>query len=206
MAQEPQETSTFPVISNALPRGRPGASGGLGLRFGGGGALLWTMKCHPGPSIALAAALALLAALPARAQMQGQTIKNFRLPEYDSEGRLQHQLYGETATFLADNIIQLTGLKIEIFSHGEVAARVFSPECAYAPTQKKAASKDHIRIVTDRGIVSGDGFAWNGENAQFQIFRNAKVVLDAGLDEAIAAPEATVPLDDIEIPPEARNP
>lgn len=178
---------------------------GLGLRFGGGNALLESMKRHHGPFFALVAAV-LLAAATAHAQMQGQTIKNFRLPEYDSEGRLQHQLYGETATFLADNIIQLTGLKIEIFSRGAVAARVFSPECAYAPTQKKAASKDHIRIVTDLGIVSGDGFAWNGENAQFQIFRNAKVVLDAGLDTAIAAPEATAPLDDIEIPPEARNP
>lgn len=150
---------------------------------------------------------ALLAAAPAAlAQMQGQTIKNFRLPEYNSDGTLQHQLYGETATFLADNIIQLTGLKIEIFNKGEVVARVFSPECAYAPTQKKAASKDHIRIVTGRGIVTGDGFAWNGENAQFQIFRNAKVVLDAGFDEAIAAPEAIEPLKDIEIPPEAQIP
>ena len=163
------------------------------------------MKRHHGPTLALVAA-ALFAASAAHAQMQGQTIKTFRLPEYDSDGLLQHQLYGETATFLADNIIQLTGLKIEIFSKGTVVARVFSPECAYAPTQKKAASKDHIRIVTDQGIVTGDGFAWNGENAQFQIFRNAKVVLDAGLDKAIAMPEATAPLDDIDIPPEARNP
>lgn len=155
---------------------------------------------------ALALAAALAAAPAALAQMQGQTIKNFRLPEYGSDGRLQHQLYGETATFLADNIIQLTGLKIEIFNEGEVVARVFSPECAYAPTQKKAASKDHIRIVTGRGIVTGDGFAWNGENAQFQIFHNAKVILDASLDEALSEPAASEPLEDIAVPPEAQNP
>ena len=183
----------------------------FGIAFPGTSALLEcmnpfaTIRCRAAAAV-LALAAVLAAPFAAPAQMQGQTIKNFRLPEYDSEGRLQHQLYGETATFLADNIIQLTGLKIEIFSKGEVAARVFSPDCAYAPTQKKAASKDHIRIVTDRGIVSGDGFAWNGENAQFQIFRNAKVVLDASLDQAIALPEATAPLDDIEIPPEALNP
>ena len=142
----------------------------------------------------------------ARAQMEGQTIKNFRLPEYDSEGRLQHQLYGETATFLKDNIIQLTGLKIEVFNRGEVVARVFSPDCAYAPTQKKAASKDHIRIVTGLGVVTGDGFAWNGQNAQFQIFNNAKVVLDSSANGAVALPEASAPLKDIEIPPEALEP
>ena len=142
----------------------------------------------------------------ARAQMVGQTIKNFRLPEYDSSGRLQHQLYGETATFLPDNIIQLTGLKIEVFAAGEVVARVFSPECAYAPTQKKAASKDHIRIVSGMGVVTGDGFAWNGENAQFQIFHNAKVVLDSSSGGTVAVPEASIPLPDIEIPIEAREP
>ena len=189
----------FPIIGKIR-------AGRFGVAFRRDSGLLGGMKRVSRPTFAWAVALAVAIAAPARAQMQGQTIKNFRLPEYDSEGRLQHQLYGETATFLADNIIQLTGLKIEIFSKGEVAARVFSPDCAYAPTQKKAASKDHIRIVTDRGIVSGDGFAWNGENAQFQIFRNAKVVLDAGLDQAIAMPEATAPLEDIEIPPEALNP
>lgn len=136
--------------------------------------------------------------LSARAQMEGQTIKNFRLPEYNAEGLLEHQLYGETATFLQDGIIQLSGLKIEIFNKGSVAARVYSPECAYAPSRKMAASKDHIRIVTERGIVTGDGFAWNGENAQFQIFKNAKVVLDSRADQVIVAPESVEPMKDIE--------
>ena len=166
---------------------------------------------NPLPAIFRTVFAAVLAAallpLSAAAQLAGQPIRNFRLPvEYDSEGRPLQQVRGESATFLPDGIIQLSGLSIEIFSKGELAATVTSPECTYAPAQKKAAGKESIRIVTEKGVVTGDGFAWNGENAQFQIFRNAKVVLDAGLDKAIAAPEATAPLDDIEIPPEARNP
>ena len=183
----------------------------FGIAFPGTSALLEcmnpfaTIRCRAAAAV-LALAAVLAAPFAAPAQMQGQTIKNFRLPEYNSDGTLQHQLYGETATFLADNIIQLTGLKIEIFNEGEVVARVFSPECAYAPTQKKAASKDHIRIVTGRGIVTGDGFAWNGQNAQFQIFNNAKVILDSSLDEALSEPAAPEPLEDIALPPEVQNP
>ena len=137
-----------------------------------------------------AAALASLGLAPeARAQLEGQNIKGFRLPEYDEDGKLKQQLYGETATFLQDGIIQLTGLKIEIFRRGEVTARILSPECAYDPNRKRAASKDHIRIVTEKAVLTGDGFAWNGENEQFQIFKNAKVTLDGQMDQSLVAPQ-----------------
>jgi len=123
------------------------------------------------------------------AQLEGQTVEGFRLPEYDADGNLKQQLYGETATFLQDGIIQLTGLKIEIFRNNEVNARVFSPKCAYDPTRKRAASKEHIRVVTEKAVLTGDGFAWNGENEQFQIFKNAKVTLDGQMDASILSPE-----------------
>ena len=83
----------------------------------------------------------------------------------------------------------MTGLKIEIFNKGEVSARVFSPLCAYDPERKRAASKAHIRIVTDKAVLTGEGFAWNGENQQFQIFKNARVVLDGRMDTDVLAPK-----------------
>ncbi|NLG33846.1 MAG: hypothetical protein GX548_00680 [Lentisphaerae bacterium] len=137
----------------------------------------------------LAAAWALSGlAVTSAAQLAGQAVKGFRLPEYDAEGRLTQQIHGETAMFLPDGVIQLTGLMLELYRNGEVSARVTSPECAYDPNRKRAASQEHIRIVTPRAVLTGDGFAWNGENEQFQIFRNAKVVLDAQLDSTLVAP------------------
>jgi hypothetical protein len=137
----------------------------------------------------LAAGLAVWLAGPlAPAQLEGQAVKGFRLPEYDADGKLKQQLYGETATFLQDGIIQLTGLKIEVFRKGEVTARIYSPDCAYDPNRKRAASKEHIRIVTEKAVLTGDGFAWNGENEQFQIFKNAKVTLDGQMDQSLVAP------------------
>ena len=127
------------------------------------------------------------------AQLEGQTVKGFRLPEYDPDGKIKQQLYGETATFLQDGIIQLTGLKIEIFRRGEVTARIYSPLCAYDPNRKRAASKEHIRIVTEKAVLTGDGFAWNGENEQFQIFKNAKVTLDGQMDKNLVAPAPASP-------------
>ena len=143
---------------------------------------------------------AVLLPLSAAAQLSGQPIRNFRLPvEYDAEGRPLQQVRGESATFLPDGIIQLSGLTIEIFSKGELAATVSSPECTYAPAQKKAAGKESIRIVTEKGVVTGDGFAWNGENQQFQIFKNVRVFLDPDLQKSVVDPEAAEPLPDIDV-------
>ena len=130
----------------------------------------------------IAAAILLGLAAGAVAQLEGQTVKGFRLPEYDENGKLKQQLYGTTATFLQDGIIQLTGLKIEIFRKGEVTARIYSSLCAYDPKRKRAASKQHIRVVTEKAVLTGDGFAWNGETEQVQIFQNAKVTLDGQMD------------------------
>ena len=138
-------------------------------------------------------AAGLCLATAARAQLEGQTVKGFRLPEYDPDGKIKQQLYGETATFLQDGIIQLTGLKIEIFRRGEVTARIYSPLCAYDPKRKRAASKEHIRIVTEKAVLTGDGFAWNGENEQFQIFKNAKVTLDGQMDKSLVEPAPASP-------------
>lgn len=151
------------------------------------------MSWHRRVLILCAACGLCLAALPARAQLEGQTVTGFRLPEFDEEGNLKQQLYGETATFLADGIIQLTGLKIEIFRNKEVTARVYSPDCAYDPTRKRAASKEHIRVVTEKAVLTGDGFAWNGENEQFQIFKNAKITLDGQMDASMLAPKPEKP-------------
>ena len=138
----------------------------------------------------LAAAVCGGLAAAAGAQLEGQTVKGFRLPEYDENGKLKQQLYGTTATFLQDGIIQLTGLKIEIFRKGEVTARVYSSLCAYDPKRKRAASKQHIRVVTEKAVLTGDGFAWNGETEQFQIFQNAKVTLAWQMDtQSLVAPK-----------------
>ena len=138
----------------------------------------------------IATAILLGLAAGALAQLEGQSVKGFRLPEYDENGKLTQQLYGQTATFLQDGIIQLTGLKIELFRKGEVTARIYSSLCAYDPERKRAASKQHIRVVTEKAVLTGDGFAWNGETEQFQIFENAKIVLDGQMDKkSLLAPQ-----------------
>ena len=146
---------------------------------------------RPTPTFSLVIFWGLLLALlgvfsSAFAQLSGQAVKGFSLPEYDEYGKLKHLLTGETATFLPDGIIRIEELKIEMYKEGEIMVRVTSPVCLFEQRQNKAASKESIRIVAEQAVITGDGFAWNGENEQFQIFKNARVVLDGGAEVADA--------------------
>lgn len=105
-------------------------------------------------------------------------IQGFRLPEYDEQGRITRQLFGDTATFLQDGIIQLTGLTLEFFHEGELVVRASSPFCAFDQKRRRAAGRETIRIVAEKALITGNGFAWNGESEQFQIFDDAKLVID----------------------------
>jgi hypothetical protein len=142
------------------------------------------------PGIVFAILLAL--ASPAAAQFAGQTVRGFRLPEYNEDGTLRQLLSAESAIILEGGLLQLGNPQIELYNQGVVSVRIQAPECAFDQTRKRAASREHIRIVTDKAVLTGDGFAWNGENEQFQIFSNVRVTIaaDSGLDEYLAVPSS----------------
>ena len=106
-----------------------------------------------------------------------QTVAGFRVPEYDENNQLKSQLFGDFAKVLPDGIIEITQLKIDFYSEGKVEMTVTSPQCTYKQKEGKAESEAAVRITREDMVVTGKGFAWNGRDEKFQIFKEAKVVL-----------------------------
>ena len=124
--------------------------------------------------------LALLLALGAAAWAQDsgmQTVAGFRVPEYDENNQLKSQLFGDFAKVLPEGIIEITQLKIDFYSEGKVEMTVTSPKCTYKQKEGKAESDADVRITREDMVVTGKGFAWNGRDEKFEIFKEAKVVL-----------------------------
>ena len=105
-------------------------------------------------------------------------IQGFRLPEYDGEGRLKRQATGDTARFLQDGLLEVTGLELSLYEDGNLQLVATSPRCVYDQGKQRAASREPLRVVTETAVLTGDGFAWNGEAEQFQIFDHARLVVD----------------------------
>jgi hypothetical protein len=110
-----------------------------------------------------------------------QTVTGFRVPEYDDQNRLKSQLFGDFASVLPDGIIEITQLKIDFYDEGEVVMTVTAPRCRYDQKKGNAQSDSDLRITRKNMVVTGKGFSWSGRSERFEIYREAKVVLqDAG--------------------------
>ena len=126
----------------------------------------------------LLAGLGLGLAACAVAQVQpGMEAGGFRLPEYAEDGTLKSQLFGEYARALSNNLIEIRGLRIELYKDGQVETRVTSPHCLYDRGSQAAGSTSSVRITRGEVVITGDRYSYSSRRERFEIHTNARVVL-----------------------------
>lgn len=119
-----------------------------------------------------------LAVAGAWAQMQpGMEAGGFRLPDYAEDGTLKSQLFGEYARALSNDLIEIRGLRIEMYKDGQVETRVTSPHCLYDHVRQAAGSTSSVRITRGEVVITGDDYAYSPKRQRFEIHTNARVVL-----------------------------
>lgn len=125
----------------------------------------------------------------AGAQDSGLRIEGsgFRVPDYDDQGNLRAQLYGEHAKMLEGGEVEITNLKIEMYKDGKVAMTVFSPHCIFNMDTRQARSESHVLIESGLMTIIGRGFTWSAAAGRFEILHESKVLVKqeakAGLKE-----------------------
>ncbi|MFH0908082.1 MAG: hypothetical protein V1929_04910 [bacterium] len=110
------------------------------------------------------------------------TIKGFRVPEYDAEGNMTTQIFGDFAKGMPDGFIEVQGLTMEFYkgsqSNRTTDMRVTAPRCLLHRGKKAAVSDSDVRIVRgETMVVTGTGFMWNNNEQLLMIMSNSKVVL-----------------------------
>ncbi len=127
-----------------------------------------------------AAACLLGAALAwsARAQLEeGTTVAGFRIPEYDEQGRIKSQLFGDFAKAVSEDVVEITNLRIEVFKDGAIDMRVAAPHCLYNRRENTAASPSQVRVTRNNLVITGKGFRWEAGASRFEIHEQARVIL-----------------------------
>lgn len=119
------------------------------------------------------------AVLVCRAQDMGAGTEGygFRIPEYDDQGQLRAQLYGEYARGLDGGEVEITNLKIEMYKEGQVTMTVFSPHCFFNRDTRQAHSDGRVLIESDSMTVAGRGFTWSAKAGRFEILHDSKVLV-----------------------------
>ena len=144
--------------------------------------------------IGLFVLLATAAMAPAAGTNDELQIKGFRVPEYDDEGNMTSQIFGDFAKGLPDGFIQVEGLTMEFYkgslSNRVTDMRVTAPRCLLHRGKKAAVSDSDVRIVRGEAmVVTGTGFMWNNNEQLLMIMSNSKVVLrNVSMDKGVATP------------------
>jgi hypothetical protein len=107
----------------------------------------------------------------------GMEISGFRVPDYDDQGQLRAQLYGEHAKVLDKGVVEITNLKIEMYKDGKVAMTVFSPHCFFNMETRLARSEGRVLIESGLMTLVGRGFTWSAEAGRFEILHDSKVLV-----------------------------
>jgi hypothetical protein len=111
------------------------------------------------------------------AQRAGMELEGFRVPEYNEDGTMKSQLFGQRALLDQDDKVVINGLRIEFYDTGKSNAIVTAPHCIYDRASKDAESEGDIQIEMAEMTVTGRGYICSGKEKRFTILNDAKVVL-----------------------------
>lgn len=129
-------------------------------------------------------AVVLQLAISASAQDAGMEISGFRVPEYDREGVMTSQLFGEHAEVKPGGEVKITGLRIEFYKDGTQFMEVNSPYCFYNQKTREAHSDAPVTADMEKVHVSGRGFLVKpGENA-VRVLDESRVVIEDIMQQA----------------------
>lgn len=121
--------------------------------------------------------LALLAPV-VQAQMKGVEVSAFRVPEYDGQGVMTSQLFGDRAEVGENGEVNITGLRIEFYKGGKTVMEVASPYCFYNQKTREAHSDAPIAADMERVHVRGQGFFLKPGESTVRILNDSRVTIE----------------------------
>lgn len=123
------------------------------------------------------AAAAIGAATWAQQLQRGGRVEGFRVPDYDDNGVLRSQLYGDWAVLRSPDVVEVENPRVELYRDGEIETRVVSPHCLFNRRTQMVASTSTVRIVRGDVVITGQNYRFEPRHERFVIYTNARVVL-----------------------------
>jgi lipopolysaccharide export system protein LptA len=143
----------------------------------------------------LAAGCALSLAAVAQEDLELE-VAGFRVPEYDTQGVMTSQLFGDRAEMEGKGEVKITGLRMEFYREGKTVMRVSSPYCFYNQKTREARSDAPVAADLDQVEVRGRGFLFKAGESTVKIFNESQVTLRNVLNQLevpIVSGEAIAP-------------
>jgi len=134
------------------------------------------------------------------AQEPGMEISGFRVPDYDEQGVMTSQLFGDRAEMESDGMVKITGVNMEFYKDKEVYMTVTSPHCFFDQKTRVAHSEAPIAADMEGILVRGRGFKLNSTDRKVKIFNESKVVVEDVMEQGVgSAPVENADTNDVTV-------
>jgi lipopolysaccharide export system protein LptA len=125
----------------------------------------------------LLSAVCALAVSAAAQKDLNMEVTGFRVPEYDGQGVMTSQLFGDRAEMEGGGEIKITGLRVEFYKEGKTVVTVTSPYCFYNQKTREAHSDAPVAADMERMQMRGRGFLLQSSNSAVRVFNDSKVTI-----------------------------
>ncbi|MBI5686162.1 MAG: hypothetical protein HZC54_13900 [Verrucomicrobia bacterium] len=106
------------------------------------------------------------------------SLQGFTVPEYDANGQLIWQMFGDSARVeLVGGRVEVQGMRLEFYQKGSLDATMRSPVCLFDRGSKTASSDEAVEIVATNMMVTGKGFDWNSNDSRMRIRSDATMTI-----------------------------
>ncbi len=122
-----------------------------------------------------------------QAQMKGAEVSAFRMPEYDAQGVMTSQLFGERAEVEENGEVRITGLRIESYKDGKTVMEVTSPYCFFNQKTRDAHSDAPVAATMERMQLQGRGFLLKSGDGTVNVFNESRVTIKDVIHQVLSA-------------------
>jgi len=122
------------------------------------------------------------------AQESEMEVSGFRVPEYDEQGVMTSQLFGERAVMEGGGPVEITAARLEFYREGETFMTVESPSCFFDQKTNEAWSDSTVSAELEGIRIRGRGFKLQSSTHQVQVLEDSRVIIEDIMQQAEEAP------------------
>lgn len=112
-------------------------------------------------------------------------ISGFRVPEYNDQGQMTSQLFGDHAELQGNREVEITGARMEFYRDGDVFMTVQSPRCFYNQKSRKVQSEEAVTAEMDGVRLTGTGYFLDVDGRTVRVLNDSRVVFAEAFQSSV---------------------
>jgi hypothetical protein len=105
-------------------------------------------------------------------------VEGIRVPEFNADGTLKSEFFGDSARPLENGLVELTNLRLNFYKDGRLNGFILTPRCIYDKNAKLVFSNADVTMRQGEILISGTGFRWFQETQIVEILNRCSLIVN----------------------------